>query len=427
MLPGPGRSRRCKRIDSSIVDSNLAIKHGLVVSFSPFQRDGRVKRQVSALAGQYRITVAAFGPAGESLDGDFLDLLSRAEGNESVWRRVGKFFVGFAPWGSRRRKFLLLMAAFLTFFIPRFRYSLSVPVRRLSRHLADNHYDFVVVNDQIPLPAVSKAVGPETPIYLDLHEYFPGQLTKGSIRRLYNWPLNRWIAKKFLAVPKFVTVVSDQIADLYIKRGFLETIPTVVRNVPIAAQLEPRCNEASESIRVVHHGGFSRSRNPEVLVDAVALLGEGYELTFYLVGKVPEDFIERARGKLGKRVHFQTPVPPQEIPFEMNQHDIGVHVLPMTSENHALAMPNKIFEFVQARLAVVVSPTPAMAEFVESSGVGTVTNGFEASDFAKTIKEIDPESLARFKRESHRMAAQLNWGVEQEVLLDGVSKMLKSR
>lgn len=407
------------------MEPKSTIKHGLVVSFSPFQRDGRVKRQVSALAGQYRITVAAFGPAGESLNAHFLDLLARDDSSYNVWRRVGKFFVGLAPWGSMRRKFLLLVVAFLTFFMPRFRYSLSVPVRRLSQHLADNYYDFVVVNDHIPLPAVSKGVSPETPIYLDLHEYFPGQLTRGSSRRLYNWPLNRWIAKNFLAVPEFVTVVSDQIANLYTKRGLLDTIPTVVRNVPIAAQLEPRCNEASEPIRIVHHGGFSRSRNPEVLVDAVALLGEEYELTFYLVGKVPEDFIERARGKLGKRVHFQTPVPPHEIPSEMNQHDIGVHVLPMTSENHALAMPNKIFEFVQARLAVVVSPTPAMAEFVESSGVGKVTTGFEASDFAKTIKEIDPEALARFKRESHRLAAQLNWGVEQEVLLDGVSNMLK--
>lgn len=409
------------------MEPKSTIKHGLVVSFSPFHRDGRVKRQVSALAGQYRITVAAFGPAGEGLNGEFLDLLWRDDRSCSVWTLVRKLFGGFAPWGSMRRKFLLLVAAFLTFSIPRFRYSLLVPVRRLSRHLADNHYDFVVVNDQIPLPAVSKAVGLETPIYLDLHEYFPGQLSKGSIQRLYNWPLNRWIAKEFLSTPEFVTVVSDQIADLYIRRGFLDTIPSVIRNVPIAAQLEPRCTEVSEPIRLVHHGGFSRSRNPEVLVDAAALLGEGYELTFYLVGNVPEDFVERARHKLGKRVHFQKPVPPQKIPFEMNQHDIGLHLLPMTSENHALAMPNKLFEFVQARLAVVVSPTPAIAEFVESSGVGKVTNGFEASDFAKTIREIDPETLARFKGESHRLAAQLNWGVEQKVLLDGVDNMLKTR
>lgn len=309
----------------------------------------------------------------------------------------------------------------------RFRYWLSAPVRQLSQHLADNRYDFVVVNDHLPLPAVFNAVGPEIPIYLDLHEYFPGQSPRGSIPQLYHRPVNRWIAKNFLSVPKFVTVVSDQIAGLYFRMGYLETLPSVVRNLPIAAQLEPRRHEAPKPIRIVHHGCFSKSRNPGVFVDAVALLGEGYELTFYFVGTVPEPFVESAKRKLGRRVHFQTLVSPEEIPFEMNKHDIGLHVLPMVSENHALALPNKLFEFVQARLAVVVSPSPAMADFVENSGVGKVTSGFEASDFANTIKEIDGEALARFKEESHRLAGQLNWDVKQKVLLDGVSSILRPR
>lgn len=399
-------------------------KEGLVVSFSPFSRDGRVVRQVAALANNYQMTVAAFGPA-ENQDGiKFVDLSSL--GGRSRWRRTRKVLIPLFPSQAITRNLIRGVAGILLLALPRVTYSLWPHVRRLSQHLRSNRYDFIVVNDHLPLPVVLRALRTKTPVYLDLHEYFPGQLTRASIGRLVHQKLNRWIAKKYLNIPKFVTVVSEEIAALYVSTGFIKKTPSVVRNVPFAEPLAPQDCDASQPIRIVHHGGFSRARNPDILVDALASLGDGYELFLYFVGNVPEEFVKRAEQTLGPRVHFRPPVQPQQIAAEINQYDIGVHVLPVTSENHSLAMPNKLFEYIQARLAVVVSPNPVMAEFVKNAGVGKVTEGFESAHLANAIAQIDRQALALFKEHSHRLAAELNWENEQKVLLEGVSGILRT-
>lgn len=399
-------------------------KEGLVVSFSPLSGDGRVLRQVSALANNYQMTVAAFGPFENQYGVRLVDLSS--PGGRSRWRRIRNILILLFPRQSIRRNLLRGVGGLLLFVLPLVHYLLWAHVRRLSHHLRSNRYDFIVVNDHLPLPVVLRALRPETPVYLDLHEYFPGQLTRASIVRLIHQPLNRWIAKKYLNIPEFVTVVSEEIAALYVSTGFIKTTPSVVRNVPFAEQLEPQNADAAQPIRIVHHGGFSRARNPDILVDALALLGDGYELFLYFVGNVPEEFVRRAERALGPRVHFRPPVQPQEIAAEINQYDIGVHILPVTSENHSLAMPNKLFEYIQARLAVVVSPNPVMAGFVNNAGVGRVTEGFESAHLANAISDIDRQALARFKERSHRLAAELNWENEQHVLLEGVSGMLRA-
>lgn len=403
-------------------------KEGLVISFSSATRDGRVLRQIATLATNYKITLAAFGPAplaDNQYSIRYVDLGSVGPSNR--WRRIRKVLVQLFPSQSMRRDLIRWIAGILLFALPRVAYSLQPHVRRLFYHLRGNRYDFIVINDHLPLPVVMRALGPEAPVYLDLHEYFPGQFKRGSIVRRFLQPLNRWIARTYLNIPKFVTVVSEEIAALYVGQGFIQTTPSVVRNLPFAERLAPQDRDASQPIRIVHHGGFSHARNPDILVDALALLGDGYELFLYFVGNVPEEFVKRAEHTLGPRVHFRPPVQPHQIVGEINQYDIGVHVLPEGSENHSLAMPNKLFEYIQARLAVVVSPNPGMAGFVKNAGVGRVSEGFESAHLANAISQIDGQALARFKEQSHLIAAELNWENEQQTLLDGVSGILSSR
>ena len=51
----------------------------------------------------------------------------------------------------------------------------------------------------------------------------------------------------------------------------------------------------------------------------------------------------------------------QSVARTLNAHDVGVYVLPPVSFNHLWALPNKVFDFVQGRLALVVGPSPEMA------------------------------------------------------------------
>ena len=92
----------------------------------------------------------------------------------------------------------------------------------------------------------------------------------------------------------------------------------------------------------------------------------------------------------------------------VNTYDVGIHVLPPTVTNNALALPNKFFDYVQARLAVIVGPSPEMAEYVERFGVGAVTRDFSAAALAELVDSLDAAAVDRMKAASNMHARELS-------------------
>ena len=61
---------------------------------------------------------------------------------------------------------------------------------------------------------------------------------------------------------------------------------------------------------------------------------------------------------VAERVHLIGPVPLEALLSYTAQADIGVSLLEDSCENHRLALPNKLFEYLAAGLPVVVSNLP---------------------------------------------------------------------
>ena len=60
------------------------------------------------------------------------------------------------------------------------------------------------------------------------------------------------------------------------------------------------------------------------------------------------------------------PVPYQRPGATLNGYDVGVFVLPPVNVNYEWTLPNKFFDYVQARLGVIVGPSPEMAGEVDA-------------------------------------------------------------
>ena len=132
--------------------------------------------------------------------------------------------------------------------------------------------------------------------------------------------------------------------------------------------------------------------------------------------------IEQAR----PRVRIRPPVPADRIPEETRNYDIGLFLLEPTNFNYLHALPNKFFEFVQARLAIAIGPSPEMARLVRKHDLGVVADDFSPAALARALNPLTPELISRYQANADRAAPVLCWEHESETLLGEARRLLGS-
>ena len=162
-------------------------------------------------------------------------------------------------------------------------------------------------------------------------------------------------------------------------------------------------------IRLVHHGLASRSRRLELMIEMMNHLPARFTLDMILI---PADkrYLAKLRALCATRPRLRLlpPVPFEELISTTNAYDIGVFLVPPVSFNLRFTLPNKFFEFVQARLMVAVGPSPEMARLVREHDLGVVADDFQPASLAAVLARLSADDIARFKLQSHRAAAELN-------------------
>jgi glycosyltransferase involved in cell wall biosynthesis len=86
------------------------------------------------------------------------------------------------------------------------------------------------------------------------------------------------------------------------------------------------------------------------------------------------------------RLHFVKYVDHDQVPQFLSDASVGVYALTRYG-NAEVAMPNKLFEYMHARLPVVCSDFGAMGAFVPRTGIGKV---FASGIRAPSLKPLRP-------------------------------------
>lgn len=121
------------------------------------------------------------------------------------------------------------------------------------------------------------------------------------------------------------------------------------------------------------------------------------------------------------------PVAYDDLVATLNRYDVGVFVLPPVNPNYAAALPNKLFDYVQARLGVVIGPSPEMEEVVRGHALGTVTESFTAEALRTILDGLDVERVDEWRRASDRAARELSAEVRSRPWLDAVEALVARR
>lgn len=359
----------------------------LCLSLSPIHRDARVLRQLDVLAAHGEVTTLGYGPAPAAASAH-LEV-------DSALPSLPQTLKGVAMLAARRLRAAEAMAPAM------------VEARRL---LAGRSFDLVVANEARILPVAMEVAGhgpTPAPVWADMHEWAPQERSHVMSWRVLVAPLMTHICREYLPRAAAVTTVGESIAGMYRRTFGVEC--SVVRNARPFVDLQPSPLVPGVT-RLVHSGGAVPGRNIEALIEATVRLPETTLDLILVPGNDGGRYLRQLRDKAAgsDRIRFHDAVTPDELPAALNPFDVGVYCLPPANVNMEFALPNKLFDFVQGRLAMVVGPSPEMGRFVREHQVGAVSPSFGVDDFTATIAALTPEVVAAAKQSSHEQARELS-------------------
>lgn len=353
----------------------------LILSFSPITRDARVLKQVKRFSHAYSVTTCGYEGA-----------------PEGVVRHV-QIPDQLVSW--RLNKPLTMTRQFEKV------YWRQEVVAWTREHLSDLNPDLVWANDVESVPLALSLV-PSTRIHADLHEYSPRQKEDLRRWRYFVAPYFRYLTQKYVTQVSSVTTVCDSLAKEYAREFGVHA--SVVTNATPYHDLVPSKVREDRPLRIVHSGAAMPDRELEVMIDAVAQV-PGATFDLYLSHNNPS-YIEKLRSHAAKvgqgRVKIHDPVPYSTLIDTLNRFDIGFCSIPPTNFNLKFSLPNKFFDFVQARLALAIGPSIEMTTIVENNGLGLVAEDFTAHAFAAMLRRFTPTNVRSFKEASHRHARALS-------------------
>jgi hypothetical protein len=284
-------------------------------------------------------------------------------------------------------------------------------------------YALVVCHDLDLLPMATASAG-TAKIVFDAREYYPRHFEDSRSWRFFYQPLNRYLCATYLPSCDRVITVSEGLARAY--ESSFGVRPRVVESLPPFHDLEPGPVEPDQ-IRMVHHGNATRARRIEGMIRVMDHLPDSHSLDLYLVATDP-GYHRWLCGEAAARprVALRPPVPYDELIPTTNRYDIGLFLCPPTTFNLRHALPNKLFEFIQARLAVAIGPLPDQSAVLRQHGCGLVAADFEPESMAGLIAATSAAELDELKSRAHRAARELNSDVQKERLLELVRELVSA-
>jgi glycosyltransferase involved in cell wall biosynthesis len=282
-------------------------------------------------------------------------------------------------------------------------------------------FDLIMANDAEtwPLAIELKKAHPKAKVVFDAHEQYAKEFSDVFVWKWFHKGFLEYVCAQYIPkADKFLTVC-DGIAQDYQKDYGVKA--QLILNTP---EYEPNLHpsEIGETIQIVHHGIANRSRKIEKMILLMDHLDKRFELKLILMPTDQKYFEELQSLATGRQVEFLKPVSTTQISTFINAFDIGLFILEPVNFNYANALPNKLFEFIQARLAIAIGPSPEMEKIVIAERNGIVTESFDEKEMAVKLNELSNSDIQRMKENSHQAALsysnKVNEKVMEQILLD---------
>ena len=266
------------------------------------------------------------------------------------------------------------------------------------------------------------------PLIYDTHEYFTGvpELeSRPKVQRVW-----KKIEKSIFPNLEHIITVNQSIANLY-KKEYGKNL-VVVRNIPPIFDVRTPSSRKNwglpenEIVFILQGSGINIDRGAE---EAVAAIAETKSAHLVILGggdvlPALNEIVDRLQ--LQHRVHFFPRMPYAKMMECTGLADVGLTLDKDTNVNYRFSLPNKLFDYLQAGIAVIASGVVEVKNIVESYQVGRIIKSHNPSDIAQLMNEfIENEALlAELKRNATEAARSLHWDEEKRNLTQMIDRFV---
>ncbi|MBL7033445.1 MAG: glycosyltransferase [Candidatus Delongbacteria bacterium] len=121
-----------------------------------------------------------------------------------------------------------------------------------------------------------------------------------------------------------------------------------------------------------------------------------------------------AQEQAADRILFHPRVVPQQLPEITASADIGVILIPPAGKSYWYLLPNKLFEFIQARLPLLVSDFPELMDVVTEYAIGTGVDPTDSEAILIALRHlVTAAGQGDFDAGLDRAARELTWEQEE--------------
>ena len=248
------------------------------------------------------------------------------------------------------------------------------------------------------------------PIVYDSHELFT------EVPELLNRPFVKsiWLYIEHLCLPnlKHLYTVSESIAEYYRKKYKIKI--SVIRNFPLTRQIN-RMQKSQKNKVIIYQGAVNKDRGLELMLLAMKYV----EAKLYIVGGgdllcdikkyASKHHLEDKVVFVGKK-HFS------EL-FSITQTaDLGLSFEEDTCLAYKYSLPNKIFDYINAEIPVLVSDLPEFKKIISQYGIGAILKSRDPKSVAAQIKFLLSSSDQKMFTKIKLAKKEFNWLKEEKKL-----------
>ena len=288
---------------------------------------------------------------------------------------------------------------------------------RLFLKLLFTRKDILLANDlDILLPNFLASKILRKKLVYDSHELFteiPELTNRPRVKSIW-----KFIEKNIFPKLKNVYTVNKTIAEIYKDKYKVDV--KVIRNIASKYTLKEIDVNFSKKIKgekkmlILQGSGINIDRGVE---EAVEMMQYIENTILYIIGG--GDVFNKLKKlvdklKLNDKVFIEDKIPYDQLMKYTQIADFGLSLDKGTNLNYEYALPNKVFDYIQAQIPLIVSNRKVVADLVNTNKIGLVLENYDPQEMASQVHSvlINTDLIRKFKKNLKEAAKEYTWEKE---------------